>query len=105
MTANERLLALRNWAEDNAKNCIFPFWTSDFIVDHEHSPRQYYSGYLGPINYPQSTHLYVSLRCMQIERSRYLLYAGGGLLRESSEEKEWQETEAKLATMRSLLTP
>lgn len=31
-----RLEALRNWAEDDAQNCIFPFWTSDFIVDHEH---------------------------------------------------------------------
>lgn len=35
MTVNERLLRLRNWAEDNVRNCIFPFWTSDFIVDHE----------------------------------------------------------------------
>jgi isochorismate synthase len=46
------------------------------------------------------THLYVSLRCMNIEGSTYHLYAGGGLLKGSTEEQEWQETEAKLETMR-----
>lgn len=30
-----RLEKLGAWAEENAKGCIFPFWTSDFIVDHE----------------------------------------------------------------------
>ena len=40
---------------------------------------------------------------MKIEGLRYHLYAGGGLLGESTEEQEWQETEAKLETMRSLL--
>ena len=39
---------------------------------------------------------------MRIKGSSYTLYAGGGLLRESREEQEWQETEAKLQTMRSL---
>ena len=49
------------------------------------------------------THLYVSLRCMNIEGNRYHLYAGGGLLKDSQEEQEWQETEAKLETMRNIL--
>ena len=40
---------------------------------------------------------------MDIEGNRYHLYAGGGLLKESTVEQEWQETEAKLETMRSLL--
>lgn len=74
-----------------------------FIIGQEHSPRRYYSGYMGPLS-PSATHLYVSLRCMQIEPSRYLLYAGGGILKDSSEPEEWQETESKLQTMRSLLT-
>jgi len=73
-----------------------------FIVEHEHSPRQYYSGFMGPI-LPDSTRLYVSLRCMQILSDRFRLYAGGGLLKDSVEEQEWQETEAKLETMRRLL--
>lgn len=72
-----------------------------FITHNEHTPRRYYSGFMGPIG--PSTHLYVSLRCMNIEGSHYHLYAGGGLLKDSTLEQEWLETEAKLETMRSLL--
>jgi len=75
-----------------------------FINTHEHARRHYYSGFMGPLNMPQQqTHLYVSLRCMQITDSTYSLYAGGGLLRGSQAEKEWLETEAKMETMRNLL--
>jgi len=84
--------------------------TYRFILDNEHTPRLYYSGFMGPLNLqPQtsnlkpSTHLYVSLRCMQITSDRYRLYAGGGLLKDSIEELEWQETEAKLETMRQCI--
>ena len=73
-----------------------------FILEHEHCPRRYYSGFMGPLNTPD-THLYVSLRCMQITPAGYHLYAGGGLLAESTEETEWRETEAKMQTMRRLL--
>ena len=77
----------------------------DFIMANEHEPRGYYSGFLGPIalGQKQSTHLYVTLRCMNILHSGYRLYAGGGLLPQSSVESEWQETENKMATMRNLL--
>ena len=81
-----------------------------FIIAHEHAPRHYYSGFMGPFNlqpssiiHQPSTHLYVSLRCMHITTNTYHLYAGGGLLRESTEQQEWQETEAKLDTMRHVL--
>ena len=30
-----RLEKLGSWAEKNARECIFPFWTSEHIVDHE----------------------------------------------------------------------
>lgn len=73
-----------------------------FIIRNEYSPRRYYSGFMGPLQIP-STHLYVSLRCMNIEDNIYHLYAGGGLLRDSTLEQEWQETEAKLETMRRCL--
>ena len=74
-----------------------------FIVSNEHTPRRYYSGFMGPLNVPLSplsVHLYVSLRCMNIEGDTCHLYAGGGLLKDSTEEQEWAETEAKLETMR-----
>ncbi len=73
-----------------------------FIVDNEHTPRRYYSGFMGPMGEEQ-THLYVSLRCMNIEGDTCHLYAGGGLLKDSVEEQEWQETEAKMETMKRLL--
>ena len=75
---------------------------SAFIQAHEQSPRRYYSGFLGPIG-SRSTHLYVTLRCMELTAGCFRLYAGGGLLAESNEQQEWQETEAKLDTMRRLL--
>ena len=74
-----------------------------FIMENEHTPRLYYSGFMGPLNMETSTHLYVSLRCMQITSGSYRMYAGGGLLKDSIEEQEWQETEAKLETMRRVI--
>ena len=77
--------------------------TFDFIQRNESQSRRYYSGFSGPFNPEVDTHLFVSLRCMQILDDCYCLYAGGGLLRDSVEDQEWEETEAKLETMRSLL--
>lgn len=74
--------------------------TFEFITHNEHTPRRYYSGFMGMLDPAAETHLYVSLRCMNIEGNRYHLYAGGGLLKDSQEEQEWAETEAKLETMR-----
>ena len=74
-----------------------------FIIRNEYSPRRYYSGFMGPLHLQPLTSLYVSLRCMHIEGNCYHLYAGGGLLRDSTLEQEWQETEAKLETMRRCL--
>jgi isochorismate synthase len=73
-----------------------------FITKNEHTPRRYYSGFMGPLQM-EHTHLYVSLRCMNIEGNTYHLFAGGGLLKDSTEEQEWAETEAKLETMRRIL--
>lgn len=75
----------------------------DFIVAGESSPRSYYGGFCGPVNIDGTTDLYVTLRCMRIRRGFYDLYAGGGLLDDSTEEAEWAETEAKMHTMLNLL--
>ena len=75
----------------------------DFILKKESNDRKYYSGFCGPLDMGERTHLYVSLRCMEVKNSTYDLYAGGGLLSESNEAHEWAETEAKLETMRRLL--
>ena len=73
-----------------------------FILANEHSPRLYYSGFCGLFDVNSQTSLYVSLRCMQMLGNKIRLYAGGGLLRESVMESEWQETEAKMEAMRQL---
>ena len=77
--------------------------TFDFIRRNESAPRRYYSGFTGLLNLNGETHLFVSLRCMQIAADGCRLYAGGGLLRDSVEEQEWQETESKLEAMRGLI--
>ncbi len=75
-----------------------------FILQHEHQPRKYYSGFVGPLSLSGKTHLFVSLRCMNIlEDGTCKLYAGGGLLKESEMENEWRETEAKLQTIKNVL--
>ena len=74
-----------------------------FIRHYEHQPRQYYSGFLGPLFVRSQTHLFVTLRCMRIYDDVCRLYAGGGLLQGSVEALEWQETESKLDTMRRIL--
>lgn len=75
----------------------------DFILRNEYARRDYYSGFVGPLSPATDTHLYVALRCMRIDSQGYSLYAGGGLLADSDMETEWNETEDKMQTMRSLL--
>lgn len=74
--------------------------TYEFIRHNEGFARRYYSGFSGIVNRNGDTQLYVTLRCMQILKSSYNLYAGGGLLRDSLEEQEWAETEFKMETMK-----
>lgn len=82
-----------------------------FIIDNEHYDRRYYSGFSGLLSPTGNTDLYVTLRCMETghEASEALnldgarLYAGGGILPTSVMQSEWEETEAKMQTMRSLL--
>ncbi len=78
--------------------------TRQFILSHENIDRKYYSGFVGQLSPSGNTELYVSLRCMNLlADNTFNLYAGGGLLAESELEKEWNETEAKLQTMKSVL--
>lgn len=79
-----------------------------FILVHEGFSRRYYSGFCGPLCLPSETEesltaLYVSLRCMEIGERSCRLYAGGGILPDSIAQQEWEETEAKMQTMKRLL--
>lgn len=76
----------------------------DFIVGSEHSGRAYYSGFCGPVGIGGRTALFVTLRCMRLRSGACDLFAGGGLLADSTEASEWEETEAKMKTMHNLLS-
>lgn len=79
--------------------------TFDFIVKNEHGSRDFYSGFAGPLFSGTTSRLFVSLRCMRMEGQECCLYAGGGLLADSREQQEWDETEAKLETMKDVFNP
>lgn len=74
-----------------------------FIMHNELNDRRYYSGYLGCIDIKGSTDLYVNLRCMQLAHGQLRFHAGGGLLTTSEMLSEWEETEAKMDTLRSVI--
>ncbi|TGE27965.1 isochorismate synthase [Hymenobacter metallicola] len=76
-----------------------------FLQQHEGYDRAYYSGFLGPVNLPQSgvSRLFVNLRCLQLRSQEAVLYAGTGLTADSDPEREWQETEMKLSTIGAVL--
>lgn len=73
------------------------------IEKHEHYDRTYYSGFLGETDFKNSCHLYVNLRCMQIEHDKIAIYAGGGITASSVLEKEWEETILKSRTMLDII--
>ncbi len=75
----------------------------DFIMQSENCERRYYSGFAGPYQLNDETHLYVSLRCAELRHDTAVLYAGGGIMPDSCCKSEWQETEQKMQTMHSVL--
>lgn len=72
------------------------------ICAAETEPRRCYAGFCGPLRRTEGTQLYVSLRCMEIKDNELLLHAGGGLLPESDEDAEWEETCRKMESIESV---
>jgi isochorismate synthase len=70
-----------------------------FLQDHEKHSRAFYSGFLGPVNVASKTHIFVNLRCMQLQANKAVLYAGAGITADSDPQKEWAETELKCRTL------
>lgn len=71
------------------------------ITRIEKSPRRYYTGFLGPIRKPGHGQLFVNLRCLEILDSGNMLYAGGGLTKDSDAANEWLEIQDKMSTLRT----
>ncbi len=81
----------------------------DFIFKNEGYNREFYSGFLGEINYNDNseTDLYVNLRCMQIQNNNEInkahLYLGCGITKDSIPEMEWFETVNKAMTLKNVI--
>lgn len=71
----------------------------EFIRKNENYDRQFYSGYLGQVNFGNRTDIFVNLRCLQVIGEKLILYAGAGITQDSIPEKEWDETELKFNTI------
>ncbi|WP_417199687.1 chorismate-binding protein [Bizionia sp.] len=95
-----------------------------FILENEAYKRDFYTGFLGELNFKKSisrnpnrrnvennvytriktvSNLFVNLRCMQIQNTEALLYIGGGITKDSNPNLEWEETMAKSVTMKKVL--
>ena len=80
--------------------CGVPLETSlEFLRKNEGYDRQYYSGYLGPVNFGDNIDIFVNLRCAQVLDGKAVLYAGAGVTIDSVPAMEWKETEIKLKTL------
>ena len=75
----------------------------EFIISQENFDRQFFSGYLGPVNSKNNTSIFVNLRCMQLLNKFGIAYSGAGVTAYSNPEKEWEETEMKCATLLRVL--
>ena len=78
-------------------------FAKEFIRSHEKFDREFFSGYLGPVNLDEETHLFVNLRCMQLNHSNATLYAGAGVTEDSIPHNEWVETQLKCDTLIDVL--
>ena len=76
---------------------------TDFLMENEKHDREFYSGFLGPVNMFNDTYLFVNIRCMQLLKDKALLYAGAGVTRNSDATAEWIEANWKCDILESVI--
>lgn len=74
-----------------------------YILKNENHNREYYSGFLGPLNLNKTTYFFVNLRCMKVLPEKLALFVGGGITHDSVPEREWEETCHKAKTLLSVI--
>ncbi|MGJ5641096.1 chorismate-binding protein [Formosa sp. S-31] len=95
-----------------------------FILQSEHYNRSFYTGFLGELHFKDKqtrntnrrnvennvygtvktvSHLFVNLRCMQVEGNSVQVYVGGGITKDSNPKAEFLETVHKAETMKKVL--
>ncbi|NOU58993.1 isochorismate synthase [Marinifilum caeruleilacunae] len=75
----------------------------DLIHRVENHDREYYAGYLGPIEENGDLSLFVNLRSMKVLENSMALFVGGGITADSLPEKEWMETCFKAQTLLNVI--
>jgi len=84
--------------------CGMPLDTAlAFLKEKEGYDREFYSGYLGPVNVDNNITMFVNLRCMQLLNETAWLYAGAGVTVDSVPAMELEETEVKFRTLLSVV--
>lgn len=84
--------------------CGIPKENAWKLIDEiEKHNRRFYTGFLGPWNMDEHSHLFVNLRCARLLENSVEIYVGGGLTADSVPEKEWQETHDKSQTILSAI--
>ncbi len=73
------------------------------IRETEYHDREFYTGFLGPINMEKKTDLFVNLRCLKADGENLSLFVGGGITPDSEAQSEWDETALKAQTLLSLI--
>lgn len=73
------------------------------IMDIEKQDRNYYTGFLGPLQRTGAFDLFVNLRTMELFDDALKLYVGGGITSASDPESEWLETCEKANTILNLI--
>ncbi len=74
-----------------------------FLQENEGYDREFYSGFIGPVNIDGESKLFVNLRCMQIFETKARIYAGAGVTADSVAEKEAEEVEMKIKTLSQII--
>jgi len=83
--------------------CGLPTQQAKVLIEQiENYDRKYYTGFLGFKN-KHTTDFYVNLRNMSIHQNYLNLYIGGGIIKDSHPEKEWQETLLKSKVLLSVI--
>ncbi len=84
--------------------CGMPIESSKpWIEEVEKYDREFYSGFLGPVNFDNSTSLFVNLRCMKVTENNARFFAGAGITEDSVASREFLETEMKMNVLMSIL--
>ncbi len=75
----------------------------ELIDKLEPTSRGRYAGPVGWVNADGDGEFAVALRCAELDERRAVLYAGNGIVAGSDPAEEWEETVAKLVTMRRVV--